>query len=318
MTTPADIVHAMTTRSMKKMRIAAIMPGGILSYMAASKRVTMEDGGPEISNPILVGGNPNVGPATYYDKVPVSRTSELATVKYDLTRLVGTLVISDQEVDENSGASKIVDLAAAKLQALEIAIKNYQRTRAAGTNSGKDVNGIGNLLPTVTTSGTIGNISLASVHNFRPSYYDFGGTITHSNIEETFDDILLDLNNEEGKITVIFAGRNIYNLHRKAARDNASIQFGAGGFGTTLANLGLIGTNHQGIPLVYDEELDPDICYFINEKEMMVHILKTANMKMKDLTAPYDQDVTGKRYIHEQQLCSWKNYRTHALVDNRA
>lgn len=315
---PETLVHAMLERSMKKLRVAAILPGGIYSYLAAAKKVKMEDGGPDITNPILTGGNPNVGPATYYDRVPVAQTSELATVKYDMTRVVGTYVISNQEVDENSGSSKIVDVAATKMQALEISIKKYQRSRAAATNSGKDPLGIGNLLPSVNNSGTIGGINLSTQPYFRHSVYDYSGSLTSANIEDTFDDILLDLNNDEGKVTVIFAGRKIFNMHRKAAKDNAQVQFGPSAFGQTLANLGLQGTTHQGIPLVYDEEMHPDDAYFVNENEMMIHILKSANMKMKELTAPYDQDVIGGRYIWEGQLCSWKNFRTHGYVTNRS
>jgi hypothetical protein len=315
---PSDLIHAMATRSMKKLRIAAILPGGIYTYLAAAGKVKMEDGGPEISNPILVGGNPNVGPAVYYDRVPVARSSELDTVRYEMTRMVGTYVISEQEVDENSGSSKLVDMAAAKMQALEIAIKKYQRQKAVGVNSGKDPLGIGNLLPGVVTSGTIGGINLATEPMFRPSVYNYEGNLDHTNIEETFDDILLDMNNDEGKISVIFAGRKIFNLHRKAARDNAEISLTPSGFGKKLAGLGLVGTNHQGIPIIYDEYLDPDVAYFVNENELMVHVLKTANMKMKDLQAPYDQDVIGKRYIMEYQLCAWKMFRTHAFIDNRS
>jgi hypothetical protein len=315
---PETLIHAMLERSQKKLRIAAILPGGIYSYLGAAKKVKLEDGGPDITNPLMVGGNPNVGPATYYDRVPVAQTSELDTVSYEMTRLVGTYVISDQEVDENMGASKIVDIAATKMQALEISIKKYQRSRAASTNSGKDPNGLGNLLPAVNTSGIIGGINLASEPSFRHSVYDYDGSLTSANIEESFDDLLLDLNNDEGKVSVIFAGRRIFNMHRKAARDNASIQFGSGGFGQTLANLGLVGTNHQGIPLVYDEELHPDDAYFINDNELMIHVLKSANMKLKELTAPYDQDVIGGRYVMEQQLCSWKQFRTHAYVTNQA
>jgi len=318
MTKPNDLIHAMAQRSMKKLRIAAILPGGVYSYLSAAKSIKMEDGGPDIDNPILVGGNPNVGPATYYDNVPVARSSELDTVAYSMTRIVGTYVISDQEIDENAGAAKIVDIAAAKMQALEIAIKKYQRQKAVGTNSGKHPLGLGNLIPEVNTSGTVGGINLANEPYFRPSVYAYGGALTKDNIEETFDDILLDLNNDEGKVTVIFAGRNIMNMHRAATRDKTTIQLGQTQFGQKLANLGLTGTTHQEIPIIYDEEMDPNICYFINENELMMHILKTANMKMKDLAAPYDQDVIGKRYIMEMQLCAWKQYRTHALVSNNA
>lgn len=317
MSTPTELIHAMAERSMKKMRVAAVVPGGILSYMTAAKRIKMEDGGPSIENPLLVGGNPNVGPALYYDKVPVTRSSELDTVQYDMTRIVGTYVISDQEVDENTGASKIVDIAAAKMQALEIAIKQYRRTKAAGTNSGNHPLGLGNLVPTTVTSGTIGGINLALQTLFRPSVYDYSGSpLTSSTIEATVDDILLDMNNDEGKITVIFAGRNMYKLFTAAARDKGTMQLSQTGFGTQLANLGLVGVTFQQIPVIYDEELDADLAYMINENEIMNHILKTANMKMKDLQAPYDQDVIGKRFILETQMCAWKQYRTNAVIKN--
>lgn len=317
MAKPSDLIHAMAERSMKKLRIAAILPGGVYSYLAAGKRVKFEDGGPDITNPLLTGGNPNVGPATYYDQVPVARTSELTTVGYEMTRIVGTYVISEQEIDENAGSWKITDIAAAKMQALEMAIKKYQRTRAVGTNAGKDPLGLGNLMPAVVTSGTIGGLNLAAEPLFRPSVYNFAGAILSTNIEDTFDDILLDMNTDDSKVTVIFAGRKLFNLHRKATNAKTSIQLTASGFGQTLANLGLVGTSHQQIPVIYDEELDPDVAYFVNENEMMIHILKAANMKMKDLAAPYDQDVIGKRYVMEYNLCSWKNYRTHALVSNK-
>lgn len=313
---PSELIHAMAERSMEKLRIAAILPGGIYSYLAAAKSIRMEDGGPSIENPILVGGNPNVGPATYYDKVPVTRSSELNTVVYTMTRVVGTYVISDQEIDENAGTSKIADIAAAKMQALEIAIKKYQRRNAAGTNTGLNPLGLGNLLPAVVTSGSIGGINLALEPMFRPAVYVFAGSLTAVNIEATFDDILLDMQNDEGKVSVIFLGRNLFTLHRNAARAKGTFQLPQSGFGAKLANLGLVTTSHQEIPIVYDEELAPNSGYFINENELMIHILKSANMKMKDLMAPYDQDVIGKRYILEYQLCSWKNFRTHAFISN--
>ncbi len=317
MAKPAELIHAMAERSMKKLRIAMFLPGGIYSYLSASSRIKKEDGGPEVENPLLVGGNPNVGPATYYDKVPVARTSELNTVKYEMTRVVGTYVISEQEVDENMGAAKIVDIASAKMKALEISFKRYQREKAATTTTGKDPQGLPNLLPTANSTGTIGGINLASEPLWRHNVYLFSGALTSGNIEQNVDDILLDTQMDEGKITVFFAGRKMYNLCRDAVRDRATIQFGAGGFTKKLVNIGIVGTTIQGISVIYDEELDPDVMYGVNENEIMIHILKSANMKLKDLTAPYDQDVIGKRYINEYQLASWKQYRTHCLISNK-
>jgi hypothetical protein len=306
----------MATRSRKNMIMAAVLPGGIFSYLAAKGKTKMEDGGPVIENPLLVGQNPNVTTATYYDTVPVDQTDELTTVHYELTRLVGTLIMSEQESDENQGDAVIVKILTAKLKALEYAFKRTQRMYATTLNTGTAPNGLPNLIPDDPTSGTIGNINLANQPLFRPSAYDFAGGLEPGNIEEALDDILLDLTHDGEAPTVIFAGRNMYRIHRAAARDKTQIALSETGFGKQLINLGIKGTTHQGLPLVYDEFLDPNYMYVVNEDYLSVHILSSANMKVKELVAPWNQDAIGRRYIMEYQLCSWNNYRTHAVVKN--
>jgi hypothetical protein len=316
MVKPETLAHAMATRSRKKMIVAAVLPGGVFSYLAAKGRVKMEDGGPLITNPLVVGSNPNVTTATYYDTVPVDQTNELTTVSYEMTRLVGSLIMSDQEGDENQGDAVIVKILTAKLEALELAFKRTQRQYAVSLNSGSAPNGLPNLIPADPTTGTIGGINLANENLFRPSSYDFDGTLDPGNIEEALDDILLDLTHDGEAPTVIFVGRNIFRLHRAAARDKTQISLGETGFGKQLINLGIKGTTHQGIPMIYDEFMDPNDAYVVNENFLNVHILSSANMKVKELVAPWNQDAIGRRYIMEYQLASWNNYRTHAYVTN--
>lgn len=316
MATPETIAHAMANRSRKKMILAATLSGGIYTYLAAKGKIEMEDGGPEIENPLITGSNPNVTTATYYDTVPVDETNEFDTVLYNMTRLVGTLIMSDQEADENQGDAKIIDIMEGKIKALEHAIKKFQRTKATSLNSGADPNGIPNLLPSDPTTGTVGGMNLANEPMFRPSSYDFAGGLDENNIEEAFDDILLDLTHDDESPNVIFVGRNIFRLHRAAARDKTQISLSATGFGKQLINLGIKGTTHQGIPLIYDESMNADEFFFVDDQYMSIHVLKSANMKVKKLTAPWNQDAIGRRYIMEYQLCSWKNYRTHAYGSN--
>lgn len=316
MVKPTTLLHAMATRSRKKLILAATLPGGIFSYLAAKNRIKMEDGGPNISNPLITGSNPNVTTATYYDTVPVDQTSELSTVNYDMTRLVGTLIMSDQEADENQGDAVIVKIITAKLEALEHAFKKTQRIYAASLGTGSDPNGLPNIIPVDPTTGTVGGINLANESLFRPSAYDFDGGLDAGNIEEAFDDILLDLTHDGESPTVIFVGRNIFRMHRAAARDKTQISLGETGFGKQLINLGIKGTTHQGIPMIYDEFLAADDFYFVNENFLHIHILKSANMKVKELTAPWNVDAIGRRYIMEYQLCSWSNYRNHAYGTN--
>lgn len=316
MATPETILHAMANRSRKKLILAATLSGGIYTYLAAAGKLKMEDGGPEIENPIITGSNPNVTNATYYDTVPVDETNEFDTVLYNMTRLVGTLIMSEQEQDENQGDAVIIKILEGKIKALEHAIKKKQRTDAASLNTGAKPNGLPNLLPSDPTTGTVGGINLANEVLFRPSAYDFNGGLDESNIEEALDDILLDLTHDDEQPNVIFVGRNIWRMHRAAARDKTQIALGDTGFGKKLINLGIKGTTHQGLPMIYDEMLDPNDFYVVNDEYVSLHVLKSANMKVKNLTAPWNQDAIGRRYIMEYQMASWKNYRTHAYGTN--
>jgi hypothetical protein len=305
--------------------MASAISGTVSAYLHAKKRVVVEDGGPSITNPIIVGLNPNVESMQYYDTVSIDQTNEFATVSYTMSRVVGSLIISDQEEDENQGRAQIFKIIKGKIMALDESISRQFATYHTSVGTGTDPNGLGNLIPADPTSGSVGGISLATESQWRSSSYDFAGTLTPENIEEAFDDIIeLDLNrtdtssDESGgsKPSVIFAGRNIYRMHKAAVRDKQTIALDASGTGKKLVNLGIVGTTHNGVPLLFDEKLSANVAYFVNDKFLTLHILRGVNMKIKQLVAPWNMDATGRRIVWEGQLCSWRQYRTHAYMTN--
>jgi hypothetical protein len=302
--------------------MASAISGTVSAYLHAKKRVVVEDGGPQISNPLITGLNPNVTSMQYYDTVPVNQTNEFITVNHFMSRVVGSLIISDQEEDENQGRAAIFKIIKGKIMALDESISRQFAAYHTSVGAGTDPNGLGNLIPVDPTSGSVGGISMAAESQWRTSAYDFQGTLTPENIEEAFDDITeLDLNRStDGQSSpqpsVIFAGRNIYRMHKAAARDKQHIDLQATGTGKKLVNLGIVGTTHNGIPLLFDEKLSPNVAYFVNDGYMTLHVLRGVNMKIKKLVAPWSMDATGRRVVWEGQLCTWRNYRTHAYLTN--
>lgn len=322
MATLDTVVNAMLTRSRAKLIMASAISGTVSAYLHAKKRVVVEDGGPQISNPLIVGLNPNVTSMQYYDQVPVDQTNEFTTVSYNMSRVVGSLIISDQEEDENQGRAAIFKILTGKIKSLDESISRQFATYHTSVGTGTDPNGLGNLIPADPTTGSVGGINLATESQWRSSSYNFAGTLNPENIEEAFDDILeLDLNRgsdgqKSAQPTVIFAGRNIYRMHKAAARDKTSIQLSETGTGKKLVNLGIVGTTHGGKPLLFDEKLPANVCYFVNEEYLTLHVLRGVNMKIKKLVAPWNVDATGRRVVWEGQLCSWRQYRTHAYLTN--
>lgn len=301
--------------SRKKLIMASLKSNALMAWAFSTQRVEVESGGYNITNPLTVGRNPTVGSYEYYDEVPVVQTDEFTKVEYTWSRVAGTVIISDQEEDENKGDTAIFKLLKAKLEVLEESIKEKFSTYLYGAGGGTDPLGLEVLIPLDPTTGKLGGIDRAQEVQWRTSAYIFGaGQITSSNIEEVHDDILMDLTLKGEKPDVIFMGRDLYRTHRAAVRDKLVINLGELKRGKGMVDLGFSGLSHDDIPIIYDEDCPVDTMYYINSKYLRLHMLSGVNMKVKQLTAPWNVDAIGKRIVWQGQFCLWRAFRTHAVA----
>ena len=315
--TPIATVLASTlTKSRKKLIMASIKSNALMAWAFANNRVEFEDGGHDITNPLTIGRNPNVASYEYYDELPIAQTDEFTTVSYNWARVAGTVIISDQEEDENRGTAEIFKLVRAKVNVLEESIKEKFSEYLYGSGAGTDPHGLGNVIPVDPATGTLGGIDRATETQWRTSAYDFNGNLDSSNIEEAFDDILLDLTLKGDKPDVILTGRNLYRTYRTAVRDKVVINLSESNSGKKMMDLGFAGVKHQAIPMLYDEDCPVNYAYFINSKYLRLHILRHVNMKVKQLVSPWNVDATGQRVVWQGQWCEWRAFRTHAVLVN--
>jgi hypothetical protein len=297
--------------------MAAVKSNAFVAWAMATNRVEYEDGGWEITNPLTVGRNPNVGTYEYYQPLPVNQTNEFTTVRYGWSRFAGTVIISEQEEDENKGRAQIFKLMKAKMEVLEESIKEQFSAYLYAAGGGTDPLGLASLIPDDPTTGSLGGLSRAAEPQWRTSSYDFNaGGIDSTNIEEALDDVLMDLTVKGERPDVMLCGRNLYRIYRAAVRDKVTIQLGESNSGKKMMDLGFKGVSHQAVPMLYDEDCPVNKIYFINSKYLRLHILKHVNMKVKELTAPWNVDAHGSRTIWQGQFCLWKAYRTHAVLIN--
>jgi len=311
------VLHSTLTKSRKKLMMAAIKSNALQAWAFATNRVEYETGGHEITNPLITGRNPNVTSYQYYDELPVAQTNEFDTVRYGWSRVGGTVIISDQEEDENRGETAIFKLMKAKVDVLEESIKEKFSSYLYGAGAGLDPNGLANLIPDDPTTGTLGGLSRVTESQWRTSAYDFNGAMDETNIEEAFDDIIMDLTLKGDKPDLILCGRNIMRHYRAAVRDKVTINLSETSNGKRMVDLGFGGVSHNNIPMVYDEDCPVNKCYFINSKYLRLHILKHVNMKVKELVAPWNVDATGRRVVWQGQWCLWNAFRKHAVVINQ-
>lgn len=309
-----SVLESTLTRSRKKLMFAAMRANTLYGWQMASQRVEFEEGGWELTNPLITGRNPNVGTMSYYDTMPMAPTDEFETVRYGYTRIFGNVVISDQEEDENRGDSMIFKLMPKKMEILEESIKEKFSEYGYGSGAGSNPNGLGNTIPLDPTTGTIGGKSRADNTWWRTSSYDFAGSLDSTVIEEAFDDILLDLTVKKDKPDVILCGRNIYRMYRAAVREKFVINIDGKGGGNY--DLGFTGVMHDKTPILYDEDCPVNRCYFINSKYLKYHVFSHVNMKVKKLTAPWNVDAKGARILWQGNLCLWLAHRKHAVLEN--
>lgn len=312
----ASVLHSTLTKSRKKLIMASMKSNALMAWAFANERIELEDGGYNITNPLTFGRNPNVGTYSYYGEVPVAQTNEFDTAEYGYSRFAGTVIISDQEEDENSGASEIFKIMKAKMEVLEESIKERFSSYLYAAGGGADPLGLPSLIPDNPTTGSIGSISMLTEAQWRTSAYNFAGTIDSTNIEEAYDDVLLDLKLKGEKPDVILSGRNLYRIYRQAVRDKVTINISDTSNGKRMFDLGFEGVSHNGIPILYDEDCPVNKAYFINSKYLRVHILRKVNMREKKLVAPWNMDASGTRIVWQGQYCRWRAFRTHAVVLN--
>jgi hypothetical protein len=310
------IINSMMDKSRRKLIMASAKSNALYAWCVANDRVEKENGGANITNPLTVGRNPNITSYQYYDELPVAQTSEFTTVGYGWSRVAGTMIISNQEIDENTGEAAIFKLLTAKMDVLIESIKELFSSYLYGAGAGIDPLGLQALIADDPTTGVLGGLSRAAEPQWRTSSYNFAGGLDATNIEEAFDDILMDLKFKEDKPDLILVGRNIYRTYRQAVRDKIMITMDSSSKGKAMYDLGFEGVMHNGITMMYDEDCPVDRAYFINSKYLRTHILNGVNMKVVNLTAPWTTDAIGRRVVWQGQFCVWKCFRTHAVLRN--
>lgn len=323
--TPLDtVVNSVLVKSRKKLIMASVKSNALQAWAFATRRVEWEDGGKDITNPLTIGRNPNVTSYEYYDTLPMAQTNEFTTVSYNWSRVAGSMVISDQEQDENRGSAAIFKLIRAKADVLEESIREKFSEYLYGSGAGVDPNGLAALIPDDPTAGTVGGIDRAAEVQWRTSAYDFTssgttgdpGLVDQTNVAEVMDDVMLDLKMKADKPDLILCGRNLYRIYRAAVRDQMVFALNSTENGKRMADLGFEGVAFNGISMVYDEDCPINKMYFINSKYLRLHIFRHVNMKLKTLVAPWDVDAIGRRVVWQGQWCMWKCFRTHGVVIN--
>ena len=103
-------------------------------------------------------------------------------------------------------------------------------------------------------------------------------------------------------------------MYRNAVRNKVSILADGNMNAQKMYDLGFEGVSFGGVTMIYDESCPADKAYILNTTYLRMHVLKHANMKVKELVAPWNTDAIGRRIVWQGQMCLWKANRTQAVI----
>lgn len=127
-------------------------------------------GGDFISGPIEYALNASVSSYTDTDPISTTRYDVFDRYEYNWKEHAGSVLMSDLEADRNAGEGQVFDLLPAKLENLRMSLRadiNSDMHSDSTGNSGKDCDGLGNLVATDPTTGTVGGINRANFSFWR-------------------------------------------------------------------------------------------------------------------------------------------------------
>ena len=131
----------------------------ILDEIKKSSKIPAYDGGKSVVVPVLLEATIGGGSYSGYDLVDVTPSKGMANVEMPWSYYWTPVVISDQEIDENAGKAKIVDILSAKIMQSEESLTGMLSDHlwhATAQNSGKDLTPFPVMIAAAATSSYMG------------------------------------------------------------------------------------------------------------------------------------------------------------------
>jgi hypothetical protein len=180
-------------------------------------------GGRQIVQELEYGENGTFGWYSGYDPLNISPSEVFSAAQYDWKQASVAVSVSGLEELMNAGEEQIIDLLESRIENAERTMKNRMGAAvyADGTGSGgKEIGGLGLLVPDAPNAGTVGGINRATWAFWRSQKFggvaDGGAAITTANIITYMNRLYLNLVRGTDRPDIIVADNNYYRTYMEA------------------------------------------------------------------------------------------------------
>lgn len=257
-----------------------------LTYFLMDKgRIRMLNGGTKIVEPLIYGKNNTVGSYSGYDSLSLTPQEGISAAEYEWKQYAASIAISGIEEAKNNGEQEIINLLEAKIMQAEESMREgfNEMFFSDGTgNSGKNWNGLGNL---VEASGTVGGINRATAGNeFWRSYEEnTAGALTLAQMSTAYNSVSVGNDHPDMVLTT----QTLFEKYEALLQPQLRYT------DTKTADAGFQNLLFKAAPVVYDVHCTAGIVYFLNSKYLTLvghsgkWFAQTEFVKPEDVDARY-------------------------------
>lgn len=277
-------------------------------YLKRAGNLSLISGGNKIIEPLVYAENGTAETYADDDILSTEDTEVLSASEWEWRQMSVVVRMTGIEEAKNSGPEAILRLLDAKMQVAEhSAIAKFNRMfHADGSgNSGKDWNGLDNLVEPIT--GTIGGIDAAANTYWRPAYRDTTSeAIGLAKMRTAFNSAAQGNDAPD----VILTTQDLYEAYEALLQPTMRHE------DKTAAEGGFQSLVFKGRPIVFDDDCAAGAMYFINSKYLKLVGHQNVWFKNTPFITPNNQDIRTSRILCYGNLVS-SNRRMHAVLTGK-
>lgn len=261
-----------------------------LTYWLSDKgRIRTESGGTKIVEQLIYGQNDTVKSYSGYETLSLTPQEGITAAEYDWKQYGASIAISGIEEAKNNGEHAIINLLEAKIMQAEESLREgfNKMFFANGTgNSGKDWNGLGNLIErgntvggidssVVTAPGVVGN-------EFWNSYEEnTAGALTLLQMATAYNSVSVGNDHPD----LILTTQTLFEKYESLLQPQLRYT------DTKTAEAGFQNLLFKGAPIMYDVHAPSGTMFFINSKYLKLVGHSDKWFAQTDFVRPENQDA---------------------------
>ena len=230
----------------------------LTNHLMSKGRIRMLNGGTKIVEPLIYGQNSTVASYSGYDSIALTAQTGITAAEYDWKQYAASIAISGIEEAKNNGEQEIINLLEAKIMQAEESMREGFNTMffADGTgNSGKDWNGLGNL---IEYGNTVGGINSATAGNeyWRSYEENTAGALTLAQMATAYNSVSVGNDRPD----LVLTTRTLFEKYESLLQPQLRYT------DTKTADAGFQNLLFKAAPVVYDTAAPAGNMFFINSK----------------------------------------------------